>query len=377
LTSRERVRKALNHQESDRVPLDLGSTSTTTITAAAYNRLKKYLNVKGQTNVIDKPQQIVKPSEDILRKLRIDTRSIWLEGLGEPKILPNNSYIDEWGITRKMAKDGYCYGIVDSPLRNASISDLDKYDWPDPYAFERTKGLEEEAQKLWEETDYAIVANFTASIFGHAQHLRGLEAFLVDMLTNQRFAEKLMDKILEFHLIIAESFFQSVGRYLDVVKLADDVATQNEPLISLELYRKLIKPRQRELISFIKKRTNAKVFLHSCGAVHPFINDFIEIGADILNPVQVSASGMDTRKLKEEFGDKIVLWGGIDTQRVLPYGTVQDVENEVRRRIRDLAPGGGYVLSAVHNIQPDVSPQNICTMYNAAINYGIYPIKYT
>jgi len=377
LTSRERVRKALNHQEPDRVSLDLGSTSTTTITAAAYNRLKKYLNVKVKTSVIDKVQQIVKPDEDILRKLKIDTRSIWLRGSGKRKVLSNNCYIDEWGITRKMAKNGYYYDIVDYPLKNASISDLDKYDWPDPYASERTKGLEEEARKLWEKTDYAIVANFTGSIFEHAQHLRGLEAFLMDMLTNQRFAEKLMDKILEFHLTVAESFFQSVGRYLDVVKLADDVATQNGPLISLELYRKLIKPRQRELISFIKKRTNAKVFLHSCGAVHSFIDDFIEIGVDILNPVQVSASGMDTRKLKKEFGDKIVFWGGIDTQRVLPYGAVQDVENEVRRRIRDLAPGGGYVLSAVHNIQPDVSPENIWAMYSAAINCGVYPIEYT
>ncbi len=276
-----------------------------------------------------------------------------------------------------MAKNGYYYDIVDCPLKNASISDLDKYDWPDSYASERTKGLEKEARKLWEETDYAIVANFTGSIFTHAQQLRGFEAFLMDMLTNQRFAEKLMDRLLEFHLMVAESFFQSVGRYLDVVKLADDVATQNGPLISLELYRKLVKPRQRELISFIKKRTNAKILLHSCGAVYPFVNDFIEIGVAILNPVQVSASGMDTRKLKKEFGDKVVFWGGIDTQRVLPYGTVQDAENEVRRRIRDLAPGGGYVLSAVHNIQPDVSPENICTMYNAAINCGVYPIEYT
>jgi len=377
ITSRERIKKTLNHQEPDRVPIDLGSTSTSTITAVAYNRLKEYLGLKAKNNIIDKVQQIVKPDEVVLTKLGIDTRSIWLKGPknGGDTPLTEDSYKDEWGSVRKKAGNNYYYDIVDYPLKKASFKDLDQYDWPDPCEPDRTEGLKEEARVLFEETDYAIVANFTGSIFTHAQLLRGFEAFFMDIILNQKFVEKLMDKILEFHLTLADKFFDMTGKYLDVVKIADDFGTQEGPIISLKLYRKLVKPRQKELISAIKKKTKAKILLHSCGSVSQLIKDFIEIGVDVLNPVQVSAIEMNTVKLKKEFGSEISFWGGIDTQSILPYGTVKDVEGEVRRRIGDLAPGGGYVLSPVHNIQPDVNPENVYAMYKAAMRYGTYPIS--
>lgn len=376
ITSQERIKKTLNHQEPDRVPIDLGGTSTSTITVAAYDRLKECLGLKAKNNIIDKVQQIVKPDEVVLTKLGIDTRSVWLKGPknGGDMPLTENSYKDEWGIIRRITENGYYYDIVDYPLKKASFQDLDQYNWPDPCDPGRIEGLKEEVGALFDEADYAIVANFTGSIFEHAQHLRGFEAFFMDMILNQKFVQKLMDKILEFYLTLADKFFGIVGAYLDVVKISDDFGTQNGPIVSLKLYRKLVKPRQKELISAIKKKTRAKILLHSCGSISQFIKDFIEIGVDVLNPVQVSALGMSTVRLKKEFGNEISFWGGIDTQKILPYGTVKDVEGEVRRRIGDLAPGGGYVLSAVHNIQPDVNPENVCALYEAAIRYGTYPI---
>lgn len=137
----------------------------------------------------------------------------------------------------------------------------------------------------------------------------------------------------------------------------------------------MVKPRQKQIFSFIKKRTDAKLYLHSCGAIYEFIPDIIECGVDVLNPVQVSAKGMDTKRFKQEFGDRLSFWGAIDTQRILPFGTPGDVEEEVKRRIYDLASGGGYVLAPVHNIQANVPPENIVAMFEAAKKYGKYPIK--
>ena len=156
--------------------------------------------------------------------------------------------------------------------------------------------------------------------------------------------------------------------------VSDDLGGENAPLISPDLYREMVKPAQKKLWQFIKDNTEAQLFQHTCGNVYSLIPDLIEIGVDILNPVQVAAKDMDSKRLKEEFGDRLTFWGAIDTQRVLPYGSPEDVETEVKKRIADMAPGGGYVLTAVHNIQAGVSPENICMMYDAAKKYGKYPI---
>ena len=157
--------------------------------------------------------------------------------------------------------------------------------------------------------------------------------------------------------------------------VADDLGAENSPLISLETYRELIRPCHQRIWRFIKQNTEARLFLHSCGSVVQFIPDLIEDGVDILNPVQVTAKGMDTRILKRDFGGRLTFWGGIDTKHVMPSGSTEVVENEVKKRIHDLAPGGGFVLAAVHNLQPGVPPQNICVMYEAGRKYGKYPIN--
>ena len=197
----------------------------------------------------------------------------------------------------------------------------------------------------------------------------------MDMIANPKLTTAIMDKMLEFYISFWGEMLPIVGPYVQVIKLGDDLGMQSGPLISPDLFRSMIKPRERELIAFIKKRTDAKIFFHSCGSIYEFIPDLIEIGVDVLNPIQVSAKDMDTKRLKQEFGDRLAFWGAVDTQQVLPFGSPEDVVAEVKKRIGDLAPGGGYILSSVHNIQAKVPPENIETMFDAALRYGEYPIR--
>jgi uroporphyrinogen decarboxylase len=205
--------------------------------------------------------------------------------------------------------------------------------------------------------------------------MRGFENFFCDMVTNQPFAEALLEIIMEIKMCYWARALELVGPNVMMVSEADDLASQNRCLVSRELYRKLLKPRHTHLFSFIKQRARVpvKVFYHSCGAVAPLIPDLIEAGIDILNPVQVSAAGMDTAELKKQFGKELTFYGGgVDTQEVLPRGTQQQVRDEVRRRIDDLAPGGGFIFNTVHNIQADVPPGNIVAMWEALQEYGVY-----
>jgi uroporphyrinogen decarboxylase len=199
--------------------------------------------------------------------------------------------------------------------------------------------------------------------------MRGFGQWLEDLLLNPAFAEALMDRIADFWVRGAERALAEAGEFVDVVAIVEDLGTQQGPLIRPEVYRRLIKPYHKRMMGAVKKH-GKRLFLHSCGAVSAFIPDFIAMGVDALNPVQVSASGMDTRKLKSEFGHDLSFWGAIDTGKVLPYGTPEEVRAEVKRRIDDLASSGGYILAAVHNIQSEVPPQNVVAMYEAALEYG-------
>jgi uroporphyrinogen decarboxylase len=204
--------------------------------------------------------------------------------------------------------------------------------------------------------------------------VRGFDTFLEDLLINRGFAEELMDRILAIEIDIVSGFLNAVGPHIDIIAFKDDLAMQSGPIVSPALFREAIKPRMRKLIEAIRSRTQAKIWFHSCGSVYFAIPDLIELGIDVLNPVQVRAVGMDTARLKREFGQHLAFWGGIDTQHVLPFGTPEDVRREVRQRIQDLAPGGGYVLASVHNIEADVPGENIWAMVQAAHEYGRYPI---
>lgn len=377
---RERVMAALNHQEPDRVPLDLSQATGDGITITAYRNLVKHLGLGDrQIQVKQKRGQTAKPDEDVLRRLRIDFRCVELgspDGWKDIQI-DETSYKDEWGIVRTMPPGGYYYDLTGAPLaEDGTLSAIENFRWPDPLDPGRYRGLRERARRLHEETDFALVIDLNSSFFLRCCELRGWENFFMDMVANVEFAEALMDKFLDLRLTMAERALEAVGDYIDIVMVtSDDVGMIDRPLVSPALYRSLIKPRQKKTFDFFRARTGAKLFYHTDGAIYSLIPDFIEIGVDALNPIQLNAEGMgDTKRLKAEFGDKLTFWGAIDTRHVLPTGSCADVREEVKRRILDLGPGGGYVLCSVHNIQPEVPPENVVAMFDAGYELGRYPL---
>jgi uroporphyrinogen decarboxylase len=213
-----------------------------------------------------------------------------------------------------------------------------------------------------------------AGVFEDSWYLTGLERIMIELVENPAFVEHLLDRMVQIQTEICGHFLEEVGEYLDMIEFWEDISSQAGPLMSPDTYRRIVKPRTHRLIAFVRDRTPAKIALHSCGSVAWALEDLIEIGVEVLNPVQVAAQGMDTAVLKSRYGDRISFWGGIDTQRVLLRGTAEEVRAEVRTRINDLAPGGGYLLTSVHNVQPDVPAENIVAMFEEARRYGRYPI---
>ena len=379
MNSRERVWMALNHKEPDRIPIDAGGTVVTAIHLEAYKRLKDFMGLKGgKVDIIDPMQQLAKLEEEVLERFHVDTRRLTIKPAHEWKKISENLFENEWGIRFSKPSNSHYYEMVEHPLAHADIKELGDYPWPDPYDPRRIEGLEREAKRLYDETSYAIVlrAGLTESCFAFPSWLRGDVQFYKDLISNKEFVNALLDRLFDFIKALVDMVLQLVGKYVQVVMVGDDLGTQQGPLISPKLYKELIKPRQKELYTFIKKRTDAKLLLHSCGSVYQFIPDFIEVGVDALNPIQVSAQDMDTKRLKTEFGSDLAFWGGgCDTQHILPFGTPTQVREEVKKRIKDLAPGGGFIFTPVHNIQYDVSPENICALYDAAYEWGKYPIR--
>jgi uroporphyrinogen decarboxylase len=379
MTPRERVLTALNHQEPDRVPLAIGGGTATSILVEGYEALKRYLGVSGETKIMNKAFRIARLDESVMQRLGSDFRPLtakapanWTPPLSEP-----GTFTDLWGITWRQAYYGdgcYYWELAGHPLAEASVEDLESYPWPDPLDPGYTAGLAEEAKTLYEETGYAIMGDGKFKSFWElAFALRGLEQMLMDLMLNPDFVQALMSKLLEINIAATGRFLDIVGPYIHIFRAGDDLATQRGPLMSPETYRTLIKPVYKQYFDFVKSKTEAKLFYHTCGNVVALLDDLIEIGVDIVNPVQVSAMG-DTAALKARFGDRVVFMGGIDTQHVMPHGSVEDVEAEVKRRIRDLGPGGGFVVAAVHNIQPDVPPENIVAMAEATRKFGTYPL---
>ncbi len=401
MNSRERVLAALNHQEPDRVPIDLGGSDSSGITAIAYNNLKSYLGIKrGRTRIFDPYQQIVDVEEKVMDAVKSDVRSVMIQPRNwKPWKLPDGSdceipekwnpryredgsqvvFNEQGEIVAIMPSEGLYFEPVIAALKDCqSIDDLDRHkddivSFDLPAYLDRTFGeMSETAREIRKRSDYLLSGgNFAAHVFASSQILRGWDVFLLDLLERPLFAEALMERLVEAYCERFDRYWSSLGQYLDVVVVSDDLGTQKAPILSPDLYRKRIKPYHKRLYSYIKEKSNAFLFMHSCGSIYRLIPDLIEAGIDILNPVQVNAAGMDTKRLKKEFGDVLVFWGGgCDTQRILPYGTRQEIRDEVKRRIDDLAPGGGFVFTQVHNILPDVPPENMMAMYEAVWEFG-------
>lgn len=380
MKGRERVLTALNHKEPDRIPIDIGGSGACGIDIVAYKNLINYLGLDVQNKV--KPinnigEQLASVDERVFQYLGVDVRPLRLRGLSKlSEIIEKEDgfyYIDEWQKKLKMPKKrGHSFDIVEYPLNNINYSD---YQWPNPRDPRRYKGLTELADYYLHETDTSLI--FTGALGnGFLQmgaQLFGFERWFLMLASEPKIVEKFLDRYLEFKLDFWDALLSRIGRKVDVVSELDDLGTQNAPFISLDMYRKYIKPRQKKLFSFIKKKTNAKLFFHSDGSIYDFIPDLIEVGVDILNPIQYSAAKMDTRKLKEEFGNELVFWGGgIDTQKILPFGSKKEIRDEVKKRIDDLAPGGGFIFATVHTIQPEVPPENIVTMLEAFREHAWY-----
>jgi uroporphyrinogen decarboxylase len=370
MNARQRVLVALDHQEPDRPPRDLGSTTATGIHPVAYQALKTYLGLEPGWGYLAARAQLARVEPEVVERFQIDCLPLIARSAAEPPILDGNrSYVDRWGVERRLPQGDGHYYVTQPPLANAErTSDIDAFVWPEPVL--EFSALGQQAAQLREGTDKALVLNLEVGFLHQAQFVRGFDLWLMDLAADPRLAGALMDAILDIWLVEAEATLEAVGDYADVVVYADDIAFQDQPMFSPRMYRKLIKPRQKRVFDLLK-RSGLKVFYHSCGNVRPLLPDLVEMGVDIINPVQVSAEGMDdTAALKAEWGRELAFWGGVDTQAVLPRGSVHDVRHEVWRRLDDLAPGGGYVLAAVHDVQPEVPPANLCAMFEAADEWG-------
>jgi uroporphyrinogen decarboxylase len=374
-TSRERVLCALNHEEPDRVPIFFGTSGVTTLLAPIYERLKAFWQIKAKPRFFSEPLQYALLDEEAMERLGSDGRPV-LPGPAPSQLarrIAPDHIIDGWGIAWQQRPGCAYFEMMNPPLQNATIADLEAYPWPDLCHISRFDGIAKQVSEI-QHNGYAAVLSSGITIFEQACLMRGMETILVDFFENPEFVDALLGKLADLACTYIQQLFRYTGRQVDVIVTGDDLGTQNGPIVSPALYRKMIKPYEARVLQTIKEHSNAKIFFHSCGDVYPLIGDLIEIGVDILNPVQVAAGAMaDTAMLKREFGAHLSFCGGIDTQWVLPHGRPADVRREVYQRIRDLAPGGGYICAPVHCIQPDVPLINLLALCEEALLVGRYP----
>ena len=390
MNSRQRLLTALQHKEPDRVPYDLAGCHVTGIHINAYKNLCRYLGIDPEPIVYsDIYQQAVVPNQQILERAGVDTKGLFPLCSHNWNINPTDAgdyyeHTDEWGFVQHLPrKDGHYWSLVKSPIDGmmATPEAITNHDWPIADDPERIKGLRELAETYRAEGKVVMVKSFCAGLFEMAQRVRGMENSLCDLMADKATAKTLMDKILDMKIKYWDMVLEELGDLVDIVVETDDYGTQNSQLVSYDIYKEMIHPGLKELTGFLRGKLNAKktggekgyIFLHSCGNVRPFIPSFIEMGIDIINPVHISADGMAPAPLKKDFGKDITFWGGgVETQTILPTGTVQQVKEDVKRNVEALMPGGGFVFNTVHNIQGEVPPENIVAMWDALAEYGKY-----
>ncbi len=376
MNPRERFEAVVNHREPDRMPVDLGR-HVGSLHRLSYTNLVENLadpDLKNQDKILDRMVQNVFLDEKLLRKFNVDFRWLVPNWVGVHEVADEDAYLDMWGIKWTYMLDSY--SMVDSPLKDVPIEGLDGYAWPDPYDSQMFAGLREQAKHWYENTDYVIVADsIKGGLLTKALQIRGYEAFFSDLAQDIPYAEALLDKLLWLYKEMWSQYLKEVGPYVQMVYFTDDIGAQNSMMISPDTFRSLLMPRLKDLIDHIKNLADVKFMYHTDGSVVPVIGDIIEMGVDILNPIQTSAMGMDTYAMKETYGDRLCFHGAIDVQQMLPFSTPEEVRYDVAKRIYDLGRGGGYILSPCHNIGADVSPENILALFDAAKELGCYPLK--
>jgi uroporphyrinogen decarboxylase len=365
--SRERVLKAFNREEPDRIPLDLGSKGSS-MGLSAYEELKKRLGVNAPTRILDQRLGLAAMDEEVLERFRIDTRYVYMKGSAswDPRTdTAEDTFFDEWGGKLKRPRDGFYYDHVDSPFKEPSLEAIRRHHWPDPNERSRYEGLREEAKRYYDQ-GYAV-GTYIKGVSETLWILRGMENCYMDMFDNPDFYHALAERTADILSRMVENLFQEVGEYVQWLCITCDLGTQTNLMISPSAYKTFVRPYEGRIFKAVKDNSRAKVAQHSCGAIFPLIPLLIESGVEILNPIQTSARGMDTAKLKKEYGRDICFWGGIDVQKVMTRGSVDDVEREVRRVMADLGPGGGYLCGPSHDIQTLTPPENVVALYETAL----------
>ncbi len=417
MLSRDRVFQTLNHKEADRVPVDLGANRSTGIMVSAYDRLKKYLGIKNSKNQLyDVKQMLAIVEEPILKRLEIDVVPLfrkmylpypirpysdkwkkWQSFDGTEVEIPSNympkedgkgnlTLLDENGDTvGRMPKGGYYFDYPrpgTNPLEDTGKTKVpvEEYKPSRGFSEEELKCLQDRADYLFNKTDYAILGDSGFLGLGEGTfrvmtelYSIGYSDWMIMLLTEQEYVKEIFDKTVNFWIENLRLYKQAIGDKICAIAFTDDLGTQGGELINPDLFKELIAPYYRKVWHWIHENTGWKIFLHSCGSIYRLIPTLIDCGLDILSPVQCSAAGMETKKLKEEFGDSLVFWGGgCDTQKTLPFGKPEDIRREIKERLRVFAPGGGFVFCQVHNIQQGTPPENIVAMFESIQEFGKY-----
>ena len=385
MTSRDRVITAINHEQADRIPLVIGVSNATGIKMKPYQGIKKIAGIEAPDNYLyDWPELgTAEIDEETMLRLHSDVRGV-LDL--EPENVrrrnrqrePHSDCIDSWGSGQTEITPGDWFPGIHPLTEARSVEDLELYQgWPDMSDPSRIAHVKETARRLAGDKQFAVLATpWLLFPFERAHAMQGMETFLMNMVTDRDFARALLEKIAHYCKQLMGPFLEQLGDNVDIIKIGDDLGTQESLMISPRMYRQILKPVHADFISFIRERTNAKVMFHSDGDVAPLIDDFIEMGIDILNPIQTSAGTMsDLPTLKKRYGKDIVFCGGIDSHRILPFGSVAEVREEVRRVIQALGPGGGCMIGAVHTVMNDVPPENVLAMVDAVEEFGQYPLK--
>jgi len=377
MTHRERVMAALNHKEPDYVPMDLGGSLASTIVVPAYGSLRAELKLPAvQTRSDLRYASLAVVDEDVRAALDVDIvhapRAFGTADMA--KVVSDDTFLDEWGVRWHRPDRGHYY-VEDAPFAHeAALGAVERHSWPQAKDLVHAGGLAEAVAKLRSQTDCAISLELRGRTMSLGQFLRGFENWLVDLADNAPFVEALMERTTQLQVEANEIILGEVGHLVDIVYTSDDLGGQQGPLVSPEAVRRFFMPHFRALWDHIRANTTAMLMHHCCGSIYPFIPDFIELGVQALNPIQVSACQMDPARLKREFGKDLCFWGGVDTREVMPRGSPRDVREEVRRRIREMGRSGGYILAAVHNIQVDVPPANVVELFRAGRELGKYPL---
>lgn len=387
MTSRERVLQSLDHKEPDKVPIDCGGTICSTITRTAHNKVKHLLNIDTPDEPVTHPVlDTVVPCQDLLERWQIDFRPVRMR---PPGVIDDSSsdtqgfaatsaavvlqpwgheFSDEFGTVWRKAE--FDYAPVKYAFADFDIDDLKNFSWPDPYDPGRIQGLEEEARALSQTTNYVIVGDIMCGgPFEQSCWTRGYSRFLTDLYVDEKFARTLLDRITELDIGFWDAYLSAIGDHVQIVAQGDDVGMQDREYISPEMYEKFIFPCHKRIFDFIKSKTKAKRWLHSCGSIRGVIPKLIEAGVEVLNPVQSGARNMDIRELKKEFGTELSFYGGgFDVQNMLEDSvSIQDIRDSIRRNIDILAPGGGFVFACTHNVQHEAPAEKITAIYDTAV----------